>query len=258
MKKRMRRMFRLAVVLLFVLPLGAGWLLAQEESEPDGAFEQEVPTVSGEQLLPLGERTRLFRIISGDGAGEEAKQTLRRAGKDEPGEWVLELNGLNVLYLRHDDEGAVEMVRMDLPREDRAVTYLPAVRMIPARLHPRLSEIGTGTARIYNLESGERTRLGAYRHEIEQVARARFDLPSGMVDGFLVVLDHSIDVDFGEVRLELEAGYVPGEGLVYRHLRYTRQKLGLFGETIRRTSVLTEPAVSADERSRSGQATRSE
>jgi hypothetical protein len=235
----------IAVLGLLVVPPG------QVQGQAGEGDERKVPTVPGERLLPLTERTRSFRILSGDGVGNRVTQKLRPAEESEPGDWVLNFDSLNVLYLRRTEGGAIEMVRMDLPREDRAVVYQPAVRLIPPRLRPRLTEVGTGLARIYYLDTGERRRVGAFRHEIEEVSRARFGVPNGPVAGFLVVLDHEIDVDFGKVRLELEGGYVPGEGLVYRHMRYTKEKLGLFGETLRRTAVLDEPLTDDERAARS-------
>lgn len=47
-------------------------------------------------------------------------------------------------------------------------------------------------------------------------------------------------VDLRQLRLELKCDYVPSEGMVYRHMRHTIEKLGMSGNTTRRTAVLAE------------------
>lgn len=219
--------------------------------QPDAAQQQQPPTIPAEELMPLTERTQAFQIIEGDKVGDRVTQTLRRTRGNEPGQWVLSFNGLNRLYVRRTTGGEIEMVRLDLPRENRAVTYEPAVRLIPATLHPDFIGEVRGLARIYDLETGEQIRTGRYQHELEQVSRASFHTPEGRREGYLIVIDHLVDVDFGEVRLGLEAGYLLGEGMVYRHMRYTIKKLGLFGSTLRRTAVIAEPS-SGEASQRSG------
>ena len=215
-----------------------------------GQIDPAESTLPTEQLLPLAERRHTFRIIEGDGAGEQVQQTLRPAQEQEgePGQWVLELGDLNRLYLRRNEAGDVEAVRLDLPQENRAVVYDPPVVMIPARVEAELAGATTSRARVYDLESGELTHTGQVTHEIKQVSRSRFDTAVGTQQGYLIVIDHEVDLDLGNATLGLETGYVPGEGMVYRHMRYTIEKLGFFGDTTRRTAVLAERFDAADQR----------
>ncbi|MEX2672300.1 MAG: hypothetical protein WD294_09350 [Phycisphaeraceae bacterium] len=216
--------------------LGAGQTPVPER----GGGEPATPRVPGEQLLPLDERTRTFRIVEGDRAGERVTLTLRRAAENEVGDWVLTMTDLNVMHLRRTRAGAVEVLRLELPRENRAIDYQPAVRLIPASVVPQARVEVTGIARISNLETGEQVRSGRFSHQVDQVTRSRFNTQAGERVGYLVVVDHQVDLDLGQLQLSLEGGFVPGQGMVYRHMRYTIDKLFVFSETTRRTAVLAE------------------
>lgn len=221
-----------------VLATALAWAGQPEPAERDGG--QDVAEVRGEQLLPLSERRRWFRIVEGDRSGERVPLTLRKAREGEAGEWVLALSDLNRLHLRRGPSGGLEVVRLELPREQRAVEYEPAVPLIAGRIVPQTRVEMTGLARVYDLETGELSRTGRFEHTVAEVTRSRFNTPAGEREGYMVVVDHRVDLDLGQLQLNLEGGFVPGEGLVYRHVRYTIDKLAFFSETTRRTAVLAE------------------
>lgn len=238
------------ILVAVMMMVSAGQVPPADSGEDPGESPGESPgeeSVRGEALLPLTERQRMFEIVEGDRRGELVNLVLRRTRDGELGTHVLRMSDLNTLYLRRNDEGDVEVLRLDLPRENRAVVYEPAVRLIPGQVRPRLRVEEAGLARVYDLETGEFQRRGAVQHAVKEVSRARFHTPGGEQAGYMVVIEHSIDLDLGELRMEMECGYVPGEGMVYRHLRYTIEKLGLFGSTTRRTAVLAESLDEGDE-----------
>lgn len=222
--------------------------------EPEDLPEQEsdLPVVPAEQLLPLEPQKRTFEIVAGDDRGDLMPMILREARQEEPseagapgapgepGEWVLEMDDLNILFLEKDDEGNVLIVRMDLPREQYMIVYDPPVRLIPSRLVPDLRVEEYAQARVYDPQTRELQHTGEVTHTIKRVTRARFDTPDGLQEGYMVITEHAIDLGPADIELEMEAGYLPGDGLVYRHIRYTVTRLGIFGNTTRRTAILVE------------------
>jgi hypothetical protein len=206
-------------------------------SEAQSRVEQ---AIRAQDLLPLEPRTRLFQIIDGDRIGEKLPLSLRRTGPQEPGQWVLEFSDLNMLYLRVRAEGDVEIVRLDLPAEGHAVVYSPPVRMLPAHIRPHIHIEEQSVARVYDLETGKLKHTGQVTHKVRFASRSRLVTEVGAWDGYLIPVEHEIDLGAANVQLHLVAGYVPGLGIVYRRMDYTRLVLGIFGQTERRTAVLAE------------------
>jgi hypothetical protein len=208
---------------------------------PKGAApEEELPMVPAEQILPLVEQRRIFEIVEGDERGKRLPMVLRPAAPDERGTWVMEMDDLTTLFLTRDEAGNVLVVRMDLPREGYAIVYTPPVRLIPSRIHPELRVEETSQAQVLDLATGSLEHEGEATHTIKSVTRTRFDTPGGEQEGYMVVIEHSIDLRGAHLTMELESGYLPGEGMVYRRVRYTIVRLGLFGSTTRRTAVVVE------------------
>lgn len=211
--------------------------------------ETELPVVPAEQLLPLEPQQRTFKIVAGDNRGDLMPMVLREARRGdpgdpgEPGEWVLEMDDLNILFLERDDDGNVLIVRMDLPREGYMIMYQPPVRLIPSRITPDLRIEERAQASVHDPQTGQLQHTGDVTHNIKRVTRTRFDTPDGPQQGYMVITEHAIALGPANVELEMEAGYLPGDGMVYRHIRYTITRLGIFGNTTRRTAILVdEPA----------------
>lgn len=123
---------------------------------------------------------------------------------------------------------------------DRAVVFSPAVRLLPGTVRPGEESSSTVGFTIYRLSSGEQTRQGRSTHRVEKLTRTTFDTPRGRISGYLVRLVHVMDLDLAEVTIELRCGFAPGDGVVYRAMTYTEEKLGLFGDTTRRTAKIAE------------------
>jgi hypothetical protein len=204
------------------------------------AAEMDLPMVPAEEILPLVAQRRMFEIVEGDGRGQRMPLVLRPAATGERGTWVLEMDDLTTLYLERDASGNVLVVRMDLPGEGYAIVYQPPVRLIPSRLHPELRIEEQSQARVLDLATNALEHQGPALHTIKSVTRTRFDTPGGEQEGYMVVIEHSINLRGANLSLDLEGGYLPGEGMVYRRLRYTIMRIGLFGSTTRRTAVVVE------------------
>jgi hypothetical protein len=202
--------------------------------------KMELPTVPAEEILPLEAQRRMFEIVEGDERGQRMPMVLRPAAAGERGTWVLEMDDLTTLYLTRDEAGNVLIVRMDLPHEGYAVVYNPPVRLIPSTLHPELRVEEESQAQVLDLATGSLEQEGPALHTIRSVTRTRFDTLDGEQEGYMVVIEHSIKVRQADLSMELEAGYLPGEGMVYRRLRYTILRLGVFGSTTRRTAVVVD------------------
>ena len=208
--------------------------------------DTELPIVPAEQLLPLEPQQRTFQIVAGDNRGDLMPMILREARQaqpgepGEPGEWVLEMDDLNVLVLEKDEEGNVLIVRMDLPRDGYMIVYQPPVRLIPSRITPDLRVEERSQASVHDPQTGQLQHTGDVTHTIKRVTRTRFDTPEGTQQGYMVITEHAIALGLANVEMEMEAGYLPGDGLVYRHIRYTITRLGIFGDTTRRTAILVD------------------
>jgi hypothetical protein len=202
--------------------------------------QTDLPVVPAQQLLPLEPQQRTFEIVAGDNRGHRMPMILREARRGEPGEWVMEMDDLNILFLEEDDEGNVLILRMDLPREKFVIVYDPPVRLIPSRVTPDLHVEEYARASVLDPQTGKLQHTGEVTHTIKRVTRTRFDTPKGVQKGYMVITEHVIKLGPADVELDMEAGYLPGDGMVYRHIRYTITRLGIFGTTTRRTAILVD------------------
>lgn len=227
-------------VLFGCLLLGLVLVAFSHQSDaPAQSPSMEVEAVRAEHLFPLNERTLTFRVTDGEKLDQRLPLSLRQARDEEPGEWVLEFSDLNTIYLSVD-EGHIMMERVDLPPDGQAVEYDPPVRMLPASIRPHVKIEEVSKARIYNLETGELERRGTVQHEVKFASRSSFATDVGEFEGYMIPIEQEINVPWASVRMELTGGFVPEVGIVYRRVDYTRNILGFFGETIRRTAVLSE------------------
>lgn len=194
-----------------------------------------------EHLFPLASWTRRFEMIDGERVGEQLPLVLRRPDPDEPGEWVLEFDDLDTIYLQTNVRGDIEMVRFDLPAEAFSVVYDPPVRLLPAEIRPHIRIEEESTAYVYDLETGDLEHTGEVTHKVKFASRSRFTSDVGEWEGYLIPIEHEIDLPRAYVRIDLAGGYVPELGVVYRRMDYTREAfLGLFGNTERRAAILAE------------------
>lgn len=208
---------------------------------PEAQEEADAAAIRAEHLFPLEAWTRSFEMIDGDRAGEQLPLVLRQPDPDEPGEWVLEFDNLDTIYLQTDAQGDIEMVRFDLPAETFSVVYDPPVRLLPAEIRPHVRIEEESTAHVYDLETGELEHTGEVTHKVKFASRSRFASDVGEWEGYLIPIEHEIDLPRAHVRIDLAGGYVPELGVVYRRMDYTREAfLGLFGNTERRAAVLAD------------------
>lgn len=192
------------------------------------------------QLLPLEADRAEFLITDGDGEGRRVPLTLRRA-EDGRGDWVMDFEGYNRLHLRQAEDGGIEITRVDLPERGQAIVYEQPVPLLPARVEPNGGREFRTPAGIVDLDSGEITRQGTAVHSVSPLGRTRFSLPAGTLSGYLLTMNQTVTLDNAELRITIEAGFAPGNGLVYRHLRYTIDKPLFFGSTTSRTAELADP-----------------
>lgn len=193
------------------------------------------------ELMPLEAREQQFRVIEGAGEGERPTLALEPAADAPRGEWRLQLEGFNEIYLQRAEDGSIEITQIRLPEENNRIVFEKPLTLLPAQLQAGETYTEQTTARIYDTQTGEQTRSGSVQHEVTPVGAMRFDLPAGQERGYLVRMQQTVDLDNADLDLNLEAGFVPGEGMVHRRLQYTIEKLGLFGDTTTRTAVLAEP-----------------
>ena len=229
----------MAPVLLTAPPESAPAASSQNNGAPGEAQPAEAvpePPVEPATLLPLEAREDLFKVIEGEGTGEQIRQQLVES---EEGVYVLTFGDRNRLFLTKDADGALVIARLELLDENKGVAYDPAVPLLPASIRPGRAYEYASQARVYDLETREVTHSGTARHRINEIARGQFDTDIGQTRGYLVTLDHRVNLPLATVTIDLEVGYEPGYGIVYRRMRSNVQKLGLFGESATRSAVIS-------------------
>lgn len=189
-------------------------------------------------LLPLSPHVRDFRVTEGAHEGRTLQQRLVQG--QSRGQWELELEGYNRLYLQRGASGDLMLSRIDLIDQHMAVVYDPAVTFIPAEVPASVSLVERANVTVYDLQTGEQTRTGTATHEIESISRTNFNTPVGVLGGFLEVVEHRIDTALANVSMDMEIGYVENQGIVARRIRFTTEKIGLFGDTTTRTVKIAE------------------
>ncbi len=199
-----------------------------------------VPTVleiEAEELFPLVAGESTFEVVDGDGEGRQV--VLELSAADGEGRWELRFDDYNILHLLRLRNGGVLLTRLDVLTEGQTVLYEPPVVLLPHRIVPDRTWSGTGRARILNFETQELLHKGEYRHRVLPITRERFVTPTAEYEGFLVPIEQTIDLEAPAViRLWLDCGFVPGEGLVKRSMKFVVDKPLWFGSTTRRTAEL--------------------
>jgi hypothetical protein len=200
-------------------------------------------TTSAADLLPLAWRSRTFVVAAGPGAGQRLPLTLEPRADDGGRRWLMQLGELNTLYLLEQPDGSIDIERIDLSEERETVYYDPPVTLLPGHIVPDRSWQGRGRARILDWDMGAIEHRGSYRHQVLPVSQARLHTPAGDFDGYRIEIRHTVDLQApAEVRLHLEAGLVPGEGLVKRSLKVTIDKPAWFGRSWSRiVQLASEP-----------------
>jgi hypothetical protein len=192
-------------------------------------------------LLSLEAHERQFRVTEGASAGKETTLALAPVADAPRAEWRLELEGFNELYLTQTGDGGIALTQIRIAEQNKRIVFDEPVTLLPAQLQAGETYSMQTTARIYDTQTGEQTRSGSVQHQVTPVGPTRFDLPQGQTQGYLVRMQQTVDLDKADIKLDLEAGFVPGAGMVHRRLEYAIEKLGLFGDTTSRTAVLAEP-----------------
>lgn len=196
-----------------------------------------VQEVEAEELFPLASGARTFEIVDGDGEGRQVMLELSRAAGE--GRWQLRLDDYNILHLLENPDGTLLLTRLDVLTEGQTVVYEPPVVLLPGRIVPDRAWTASGRARVLDGNTQEVVNRGEYQHRVLPITRERFTTPAGDHEGFLVSIEQTIDLDAPAViRLWLDCGFVPDEGLVKRSMKFVLDKPLWFGSTTRRTAEL--------------------
>lgn len=217
------------------------WAKAGDEVAADAPAKRE--RVEGASLWPLERGDATFELTGGEREEPEIVQQRTAAVEGRKGAWQVELEGVNTLYVVRTRSGATRLYRLDMPEAGEggyAAVFLDPVTVLPATLEPGDLPREKSRVQIFNLATGELQHEGTARSEITNVGKATLDTPAGKFDGYLLELDLTLDMDMAQMRLHFDCGLAPGRGIVYRRVRSTLEKLGLFGETTQREAKLTK------------------
>lgn len=231
----------------FVLPLAAALLGAaalQTGRAGDSMRTAEPPRdqwLTAAELFPLEPRSRAFSIVDGDGEGQTVTMTLRQSDEEQPRHWKLEFGNLNTLHLIENRDGSITVDRLDITTERETVLYEPPALLLPAAIVPGRSWQASGIARVWDWDAERFEHRGRYQHEIPAVTTERFITPSGTYEGVLLELDQTVDFEAAaQIRLNLDSGFLAGEGLVKRSMKLVVDKPLWLGRTTRRTAELAD------------------
>lgn len=211
----------------------AGVTLAETLAQPASTVQE----VEAGELFPLGPGKSTFEVVDGDGKGRQAVLELRAV--DGAGRWEVRFGDYNILHLVELPDGSVLLTGLDVLTQGQIVRYEPPVVLLPNRIVPDRTWNASGGARVVDRETQEVVHQGEYQHRVMHITRERFATAAGDYEGFLVPIEQTIDLEAPAViRLWLELGFVPGEGLVKRSMKFVIDKPLWFGSTTRRTAEL--------------------
>lgn len=218
--------------------IGVGLCTAEatlaETSAPPASTIQEVE--AGE-LFPLVPGESTFEVVDGDGEGQQVVLELR-SGEGE-GRWEVRLGDYNILHLQELRDGTLLLTDLEVLTQGQTVRYEPPVVLLPNRIVPDQTWSGSGRATVVNRETQEAVHKGHYQHRVMPITRERYATPAGDYEGFLVSIEQTFDLEAPAViRLRLDLGFFPGDGLVKRSMKFVVDKPMWFGSTTRRTAEL--------------------
>ncbi len=224
----------------FLLAVFAPTATAETQQSPLPVPPVTAPeVVTPDELFPFDSYARTFETIQGERIGAQVPVRLgRQAG--EQNTWLLIVGDISRWYLSKREDRTLVLTRMDMFDQNRAIIYEPSLILMPSRLEASTAIEQAGRAVIHNLNTGERVRVGSYVHRISSASRVRLNTPVGNMLGYLLVYDHRLDMDLGTLKIGMELGLVPEDGLVYLRQQNTLEKLIFFGETTLRTLVLAK------------------
>lgn len=231
-KPGLRELYKLiapaGVVLLwlFLIPLTAGGG-ELKNPEPGCSEKQGMPA---EKLVSLDAREATFKICRGKDEGKVIPMTLEPTA-DSQNEYVLEFEGLYRLDIFQATDGAVYIKRLNLFEQNKQISYLPDLTLIPSQIAAEETIRTTGRAKIYNTETGEKTNTGNYCYVFKEVTRTTFDTPAGSIKGYLFEYAFRMDLEHSKVTIDMENGWSENRKLIYWRTKTTVEKLGIFGET---------------------------
>jgi hypothetical protein len=204
-----------------------------------GGAGQQPQTLSAQNLLPLEQRQKQFRITDGRGEGKRVTVRLAPASQAEA-EWRLAAEGLNTLYLTRNQQGDLLITRIDIADQGQGIVYRDPMPLLPGAIAPNRTYSYQSPVQIIDLRSGKVTRSGQATQTIDYVRQASFQLPVGQMQGYLVNAEQTVDLDNADIHLNADMGLVPNQGVVYRQLQYQIDKPAWFGSTTQRTLELAE------------------
>lgn len=189
------------------------------------------PAISARELIPLASWQKQFKITEGKDRGRIVP-LISQPDLGDDRRWQLVFGDYASILLVKNPSGALMIERLDLFQSHSYIIYEPALPILPSDFNS-VGSVGFQTGyKMYSRETGKLKRSGRVTHFVKQISRSQFETPAGLIDGYYMELDHSMDMEYkSQLRLSLGLGFRLDEGPVYGSGRYTVKKLGLFTET---------------------------
>lgn len=224
------------VLSVFVL-LAPAYAQSTEPASENNPDKQK--GMAANKLISLKPGQSPFKITQGKGEGRRIKMNIRQL-PDSQKQYTLTFKSLYRLYLTLDADGTVHGRCLELMEKNKRITFDPALELVPSVIAVDQQIRSTGSATLYDMDSGEQTKSGSYFYMLKGLSRTTFDTPAGPINGHLFEYCFEVDLGLSNVMLDLENGWSRERQLVYWRTKTTVEKLGLFGETTFRSLALSK------------------
>jgi hypothetical protein len=182
------------------------------------------------ELVPLTGWQKQFEITQGKDRGRLVLLTMQNVpSKEERRKLVF--GDYAAIVVVSDAQGGLMMERLDLIKSRSYIIYEPALPILPRYITSGSATQHQASFRMYDSGTGALKRSGTTTHLLKKVAQTRFDTPAGSIDGYIIDIDHRMDMPLAKLQILLSLGCRIDDGPVYGSGQYTLTKLGFLTET---------------------------
>ncbi len=212
------------------------------ENQEAGAVDIEFAPIAAVRLMALQPRERQVLRTS---EGQESQvfdydvellnenDVSEQAEVDSSNEWVLNLKNHRRIYVRETEDGGMEVFREEDVSEQVRLEYQPAIKVMPAQVHPGTLTSGTVDVTVYNLKNGHKRDHGTCEYRVEAIERRMVQKPEQVSSGetdltakstkqrpaYILREHRELDLGLADATITVETAYMPGEGRVTWEVR---------------------------------------
>lgn len=177
---------------------------AERRSLDDSTTLQPLGSIDAAKLLPFTSSAGSFLPTLSDNL-DEGERVPFKFEETRDG-WAWSLKKLRVIYYKSTPEGTV-ITREDDLDEEVAVTYSPAIPVLPNTLTQGKPVKGTTQMVVRNLDSGTINNKGKCEYTIELLGRHNIWTPRGIVDAVIIRNKRKITLSLVNVDVSITTAY---------------------------------------------------